>query len=319
MSRDPVQDEVIEEAILWMVRLQSGEFCPQEQQELDRWRALSTRHEQAFQQLTGGLEQVQASPWRNRPGGQLLRAIEVPSSRRQFVRNSLAVAGLALGVGLIGRLSTAGLALPGDLYTATAERRSWQLEDGSRLDLNARSSVTPQVNGTQRLLRLRQGELLVQIAGDPRLPFLIDTAAGRIQANAGRILVREEADAIRLVTLDSNAQLAPLNASSRALDARQTLLFNRHGVLTQAPMQRSETAWLDGWLEVRNQPLSWVVQAIRPYRRGILRLDPAVANLRVSGLYPLDNTRQTLEMLASSLPISIVSHSEYWVSIGTAG
>ena len=48
-------------------------------------------------------------------------------------------------------------------------------------------------------------------------------------------------------------------------------------------MATSETAWLEGWLVVRNQTLASVVDAIRPYRNGIVRLDSAVAGLRVSG------------------------------------
>ena len=141
MSRKPLADPLVEEAIQWMVRLQSGETTEQERRALEHWLSTSPRHEAAFQKISQGLSPLRESPWRSRSGDQLLSAMRAPSGRRQFLRASLALAGLALAAGAILRVERAGLALPGDLYTGTGERRSWNLEDGSRIDLNARSVV----------------------------------------------------------------------------------------------------------------------------------------------------------------------------------
>ncbi|HID9974405.1 TPA: iron dicitrate transport regulator FecR, partial [Pseudomonas aeruginosa] len=84
-------------------------------------------------------------------------------------------------------------------------------------------------------------------------------------------------------------------------------------------MQPSESAWVDGWLAAHDRPLAWVVEAIKPYRRGIVSLDAAIAGVRVSGLYPLDNSDLTLEMLERSLPVRVVRRSEYWVRIEARG
>lgn len=319
MSGGARLDPLVEEAIEWMVRQQSGEMTPDEQQALACWRGASALHEQVFQQLASGLQQVQASPWRERSGQQLLQAVSAPSSRRHFLRGSAGVLGVLLGVGLIGRLSNAGLVLPGDIYTGTAERRSWTLGDGSQLDLNARSAVTPYLDERQRRLRLRHGELLITVAQDLHRPFQIETGQGWIQASAGKLLVREEAQGVRLATLDAVAQLSPRGGRTYSIEPRKSVLFDRRGVLVSDPVRAEQTAWLDGWLEVHNQPLAWVIEAIRPYRRGILRLDPVAGDVRVNGRYPLDDSQQTLELLENSLPISIARHSEYWVSITLKG
>ncbi|MDV7888915.1 hypothetical protein [Pseudomonas aeruginosa] len=98
MSRKAITDPLVEEGI--------------------QWRETSPQHEAVFLKLSQRL-----SPWRSHSGNQLLRAIQAPSGRCQFLRVSLALGGLALAAGTFLRLERAGLALPCDLYTCTAERR----------------------------------------------------------------------------------------------------------------------------------------------------------------------------------------------------
>ena len=76
-----------------------------------------------------------------------------------------------------------------------------------------------------------------------------------------------------------------------------------------------ESAWVQGRLEVRDRPLREVIDSLRRYRRGILHLSPDVADLRLSGLYPLDDSDRTLQLLERSLPIRVTWHNPYWVSI----
>ena len=319
MSRKPLADPLVEEAIQWMVRLQSGETTEQERRALEHWLSTSPRHEAAFQKISQGLSPLRESPWRSRSGDQLLSAMRAPSGRRQFLRASLALAGLALAAGAILRVERAGLALPGDLYTGTGERRSWNLEDGSRIDLNARSVVATCFEEHQRGVRLRQGELLLRVAPDRRGAFRLATGNGQVLVHRGSLMLRKEAQGTRLVTLDTPAQLTLGNAGTHDLQAHRSVLFNENGLLANDAMQPSESAWVDGWLAAHDRPLAWVVEAIKPYRRGIVSLDAAIADLRVSGLYPLDNSDLTLEMLERSLPVRVVRRSEYWVRIEARG
>jgi transmembrane sensor len=77
------------------------------------------------------------------------------------------VLGIAVLAGLLGR-RYGWLPEAGELATGTGERRDFTLEDGSALSLNARTRVVAQFDATQRLLALRTGELLVDVAKDPR-------------------------------------------------------------------------------------------------------------------------------------------------------
>ncbi|WYX12355.1 hypothetical protein WJ978_13795 [Achromobacter xylosoxidans] len=67
------------------------------------------------------------------------------------------------------------------------------------------------------------------------------------------------------------------------------------------------------------QALGDVVAELARYRRGVVRCDPAVARLRVSGTFPLADTDRALAMLAATYPVAIASRlGGYWILVGPA-
>ena len=349
MSEKPERQRIVEEAIEWMVRLQSGDFSAAEGDALERWKALSSEHAEVFRQLLGSLAPLQDSPWRGQPSATVLRALEQPSSRRRFVGGALGLFVLLAGGVACEMLDAArlrdlepvlrpGLAgalkVPGDgiLYAPNAAR--WLLEragprlrrlhaevsevDGSRLRLNARSKARLLLDGAQRRLELRRGAMRLEVKEDPRGAFALDCAAGRVDCASGSLLLAEERGAIRLVTLRGSARLTTGEGRQLAVAARRSLLFDAGGLLEQGPMQAGEDAWASGWLEVHDRSLAWVAEAFRPYLPGILQLDAEIAGNRVSGLFPLDDMHTSLDMLGRSLPIRVLRYSDYWISLRPA-
>ena len=81
------------------------------------------------------------------------------------------------------------------------------------------------------------------------------------------------------------------------------------------PRQAGEGVWEDGLLEVHDQPLGEIIEALRPYRRGVLRISNDAAALRVSGVFPLDNSDQALRSLQEVLPIKVEQHFNWWTQL----
>ncbi|MFP3374059.1 FecR family protein, partial [Pseudomonas sp. SIMBA_068] len=73
-----------------------------------------------------------------------------------------------------------------------------RLADGSQLWLGAQSAVDLEFSALSRVLKLRFGEILVETAADPRRPFFVDTAQGRMQALGTRFAVCQLGDSTRL-------------------------------------------------------------------------------------------------------------------------
>lgn len=314
MSLPRPDETVVDEAAQWMALLQSGDVSAQERAAFEAWQAADPRHRQVIEQMSGGLNVLRSNALRGLPSQSLLHSLNAPSSRRRFVSGSLSVLGLAVVAGLLGRRYGVWPE-SGELYTGTGERRDFTLEDGSALTLNARSRVINRFDARQRLLELRDGELLVDVAKDPTRPFVVETEHGRMRALGTRFLVQRGEESTRLVMVHSQAEVVTRGGARQVVEAGESLLFDESNILALERTQGHESAWTQGRLEVRDRPLSEVIDSLRGYRRGIIRLSPDVADLRLSGIYPLDDSDRTLQLLAHSLPIQVIYHSAYWVGI----
>ncbi|MBK5373074.1 FecR family protein [Pseudomonas sp. TH43] len=307
-------EAVIDEAAQWMALLQSDDISLAERAAFEAWRVADPRHQQIIEQMGGGLNLLRNPNLRGVPRNSLLHSLNAPSSRRRFISGSLSVLGVALLGGLLGR-RYGWLPEAGELATGMGERRDFTLEDGSALTLNARSRVVPLFDHTQRLLALRSGELWVDVAKDPSRPFVVETEHGRMRALGTKFLVQQSDELTRLVMLHSQVEVVTASGARQVVEAGESLLFNDLGILSLQRSNGHESAWTQGRLEVRDRPLSEVIDSLRRYRRGIVHVSPEVADLRLSGLYPLDDSDRTLQLLERSLPIRILWHNPYWISI----
>ncbi len=208
MSEKPERQRIVEEAIEWMVRLQSGDFSAAEGDALERWKALSSEHAEVFRQPLGSLAPLQDSPWRGQPSATVLRALEQPSSRRRFVGGALGLFVLLAGGAGLERWVQAGMGLPGELATGTGERRDWfagrrQPPAPERAEQGATAASTAPSGAWS----CGAARCALEVKEDPRGAFALDCAAGRVDCASGSLLLAEERGAIRLVTLRGSARL----------------------------------------------------------------------------------------------------------------
>lgn len=314
-----MSDELIDSATRWYVLLRSGQASTGDWQRYEQWRAADPRHDALCRQLETRLGVFQVPQAQGVSGKVLQQALEAPSSRRHVLQVALAGACVAVGAVLLAKpLGLPLTELTADIRTGTGERRTVALDDGSELLLNAQSAADIQFDPQRRLIRLREGELLAKVASDRIRPFLIQTDQARLRAYGTRFLVRERQGQGQVVALNGAVEIDGQHGERLQLAAGHEVHYDRAGF---GPVQASSsgaTAWVDGFLQVRDRPLAEVIDALRPYHNGVLRLDPAVAGLRVSGLYRLDNPQQILDTLARTLPIHITRRSGFWVTVNAA-
>lgn len=312
------QDPIVRHAIAWAVRLGSGEAGEDEYRAFEAWRRADPRHDAAaarLEQALGVFSRVPDDAGLRR-GAQ--RALLVRPERRRMLRGALGLALLAGGSGLIAQRHYPAAYLVADHATGTAQRRKVALPDGSALWLNARSAVDVAFGPDRRELRLRSGELIVDVARDPARAFIVHSAHGSVRALGTRFLVRLAGDHTLAAVLHSSVRVDSLGGTSTVLAEGHSARFDRHGIRPDTLPPSAASAWEDGFIEVHDRPLEEVVAALRPYRAGILRLSPQAARLRVTGSFPLDDSERTLAALAEALPIAIHRHTDYWVRIELA-
>ncbi|MEB3735955.1 hypothetical protein ULG90_04610 [Halopseudomonas pachastrellae] len=68
-------------------------------------------------------------------------------------------------------------------------------------------------------------------------------------------------------------------------------------------------------LVVDNIALSDFVDELARYRQGLLGCDPAIASLRLSGVFQLDQPELLLDDLTGILPVRVIRRTRWWVRV----
>ena len=316
MSVGPLPaNDVVDQAAGWLVRLHAGELDAAGRQALNAWRAQHPEHERAWQAaetLAGTLGAI--------PVGIGMEALgRSRHAQRRLAAKTIAVLLAAPAAGWLGWRWWDG-ELAEDHRTATGERRELQLADGSHLHLNTASAADARFDALQRRIVLQTGEILVQTAPDtiqPPRPFLVETEHGSIRALGTRFIVhRENSRHTRVTVLEHAVEIRPaLGDAALRLDAGQSVRFSAHASGPVQPAPAGSDAWRQGNLIADKQRLEDFLAELSRHRPGILRCAPEVADLRISGVFQLDDTDRILAILQENLPISVRRHTRYWVNV----
>ncbi|MCF5722857.1 FecR family protein [Pseudomonas syringae] len=294
-------EHIIQQAANWLTRLHDEDVTDADRRAFDAWCQADPRHALAIERmrgLWGSLDTLPAKPARI-----ALNRAFAPRRPR-----GAQVAGL-VGVLLCGWFGLDHLPVwMADQRTGVGERRQIALEDGSQLQLNSNSAVDVKFDGHQRVIELLQGELWVDVAKDAQRPFVVRTNQGTATALGTRYLVKRAEDGTTVVTVIESIVAVKGDASEgiKVTAGQRTILDQGRAQAPQASGSSDPDAWTRGLLKVNDQPLTEVLQTLASYRHGLVRFDaPALQNLRVSGVFKLDDTTAALAALADNLPIQV--------------
>lgn len=318
-------DAIDEAAIDWLVELRSGENTADCRRSFDAWLAADEKHRRAWQRLGCAVDSTFGdAPRRPDLAGKVIcatlqNAATLATQRRRMLRGALGIAGVSLGA--IWAANNAGLMpdVMATLRTTTGERRSFQLADGSVLLLDARSSADVDFSDRQRFAELRTGQLIATVSPSNEAPFVVRSDHGSVRALGDQLLVRHEPSRTLALALGDGIEIA-LPQSKRPHETRvlrqgEAAWFDgeRIDVLATNSYAVSAAAWARGMLEALDMPLGEVVAALRPYRRGLVSISREIADIRVTGAYPLDDTDAALAALADTLPINVRIFAGGWI------
>ncbi|MDU9403285.1 FecR family protein [Pseudomonas sp. zfem004] len=297
---------IAEQAVHWLIESQAEGF--DQHLALERWLAADHEHQRAWahiQQVNQRLRGV-ASPVVHAT----LQAPPSPARRRALKALLLVGVASATGLGLQQHNPLPGLMA--DYRSPVGQRRRLTLDDGSQLHLNTRSAADVRFDGQQRLVRLQEGELLLEAANDAR-PLRLRTGEGDLLLDRGRFNVRQF-DGYSLVTVFSGSA----SVAGQSLLAGHQARFAGGGWQAIAPLDPNRAAWVDGMLVVSQMRLRDFVAELSRYRLGQLGCSERVADLRISGSYPLEDSERILAMLEVALPVKVRRFTRYWVSVEAA-
>ena len=315
VSSKPVSAQVLDAAIAWQLCLDCGNGSDVEQAEFTKWYSASDEHARAWLQL-GMLDHrfsTASVPARNA----LLKARTGVQERARKIGSGLASVALACGLALFAGKNY----LPIDYWmadqrTATGEQRQLRLADGTLLNLNTHSAVDVRFDDSTRRIILQEGEIMVETGhGDPR-PFIVQTRDGSLRALGTRFMVKREDDGTRLSVLQSRVEAHPENSVELTVyNEGQQVLMHRDRLGQMLAVSPGADAWTRGMLVLDNVRLADMVSELNRYQRGHLGVDPEVADLRITGSFPLNNIELALNALMPTLPVQIQQRTPWWVTV----
>lgn len=317
--------QVVRQAINWLLKLRNNAANPKIRQQCEVWRAEHYEHEQAWQRVQS-LQAELSSNLRAVPGAQVAFNTLEKSAQGLGRRQALKLLSGALLIGSAAWLSKDVVSWQqwtADFATATGERRGFQLPDGTRLELNTASTVNLDYTPQQRLIKLIRGEIIVTCGGIDEgsafdRPLRVQSRHGVYEGVAARFILRQDSDCTRLsVTAGMVAIHSPLSADGLPIQvqAGQSYLIDHHRAQLAPALDMDVGAWVDGLIVTRNMRLGDFLNEVARYRHGYLSCAADIADLRLSGVFRLEDTDKLLAVLPRTLPVRLHYRTRWWVNM----
>jgi transmembrane sensor len=312
VNSDPVLEE---QAALWAARLDGSTLTADDRNALDAWLAAKPLHRallSSYCQFSADLEQLLPALASAGAAG-LAGAAPARRTGRWLAWAAGGALAAAAAVAVIlwaGRTRTQ----TESLATPIAQRQTFTLADGSRIELNAQTSVRVDIGAQERRVRLAAGEAFFSVQKDPRRPFIVETPAGSVQVTGTKFDVRADSPGTLEVTVvEGTVQARPgdnrgREGASIVLRAGDRLSAGPGGVQVRAlPAGSLEDAlaWRQGQIVFDGTPLREALAAFARYHgRGLTATD-AAAKERVVGRYSLDDLDGFLGQLEDAMPVRV--------------
>jgi transmembrane sensor len=316
-----VPEYMVDAAIRWQIKLEYNSPPPADQQRFEEWLQADVRHAQAWERVSALRQPFKAvpSPW-------IRDTLLVASAQRQRrARRSAvkfcALLGLGAGTAWVAREHSPWQRLLADASTATGERKTLRLQDGTDIVLNTDSAIKTELTQARRKVELLRGEIRVTTGADlqsaAHRPFWVHTPYGQMEALGTRFTVRLS-DRRALISVQEGAVALHSVQGGRAdtVHSGESRWLHAGGTESAQLLTIDADGWVQGVIAGREMRLGDLLAELARYRPGYLVCDERVAELRVSGLVHTGDTDQALQFLVQTQPISVTYLTRYWVRVG---
>ncbi len=312
-----IDPRILDEAAAWLMQLHASTITDAERNAWEQWRLRSPQHKQAWERAEqlmnkmGGLPPALSMAVLTHPDGK---------SRRTAIKK-LVLLMTVLPAGWVAWRTTPWEAWMAEYRTMASEQREIELADGSLIKLNTRTSIDVRFDSARRSIILHAGEILIRTAADkvtPPRPFEVLTAEGRLHALGTRFAVRQGEERSHVAVFDGAVAIHPKSGNGtvrQVLHAGSKTAFTAEKIEAFRPADDTDIAWVRGMLLADKMRLTDFADELSRYRQGIVRCDPALAGLRISGAFPVQDSDRTLAMLQSTYPVRVIYRTSYWVTL----
>lgn len=301
---------VMQQAIRSWAQRHSDTWHHADEAELQTWLAAAAEHRAAYEKVARAWDAT--GELRDHPHGEQLGAYKerLRPGERRFITTRVALAAGLVLLTIAATLPFLSAALRGwdgsdiRLVTLNGRSKSFVLDDGTQVLLDADSELTAHMGHNMRRVVLIRGEALFHVSHDASRPFEVTAGSGRVQDLGTAFDVENLADSTRISVLEG--QVAVLTDHGRTLlVAGQAGGYDKAGNLDPvSPFDRTMGPGLEGPRHFSRERLGDVLERLaRHHAVTFLFADPHLRDLRFSGTFSTDDLDLFLRTLAAALPI----------------
>jgi transmembrane sensor len=306
-------DLVRSRAAEWVVaRREHENWGEADQKELDDWLAQSSAHLIAYLRIDSAWNKanrlVALRPSHRRPVWERLRPT--------FLRIAAALTALAV-FGVVGK-SLIPQTPPEKIYsTASGDRATISLNDGSQIELNTDTAVRLASDSGERRVWLDRGEAYFSVKHNASRPFVVLVNGHRIVDIGTKFLVRRKDAAVRVALMEGSIRFDPRDGNGKAVATMKpgdVLIANAGKIaLTREPVTRlaNEISWRNDLVVFEHTTLAEAVAEINRYgRKKLVIADPGTAARKISGAFPASNSELFAKVARTALDLKIEDRAD---------
>ena len=292
--------EIRAEAAAWLARLRADEKHPDDARAFRAWLAEDPRHAAVFEAVTEVWE-VAGAAW-TEPAVSL--STSAAPTRRQALlagAGSLAAAGICFA---FWQRAYAGV-----YETAIGEQKHVVLADGTQVFLDTDTRIHAAYDSQIRVVALERGRCNFHVMESDERPFVVDAAAQRIVAARTTFDVRRDGDEVCVVMLQGSGSIGSRDASTQrreVLKPGERLVATNARARIDKPNLVPLLAWQTGQAAFDNETVTGAIREMNRY--SVVKIeatDPAVANMRISGVYHVGDNVAFARSVAALLPVIV--------------
>ena len=333
-------EHITGQAVDWFMRLQEEDCSQAEREAFEEWLSSNAKHtaayektrkiwdisaqlaptvsvpspqhlqEQRLQELSQEHQQYsQQTPPPTASPAQPLTATQQRTGWPAFARAACVALLILSSGGYMGwRLDS----IPNSYHRYSAEQAVQQitLPDGSEVELNLNTQLSYANYRHHRSVNLSEGEAYFHVSHNDAQPFIINAANGTITVTGTRFNVWKYQDNVIVAVTEGSVKVNSGEAESAltlGMQARYGAKGTHQQALTVSKADTQQTlAWRQGQLILDNLTLAQALPQINRYLPAPLVLaSPAVAKLRIGGIYNTSDIQGLVEVLPSILPVDL--------------
>ncbi len=300
---DP-EDELMKEATAWTLRLRhagAGDW-----EEFTGWLEADPRHWPAYREVARADLRI----------GALLEQVPERTAANDGAkwgrRGFIAAAAAAAAAAAIFYVSLPPAPTLYAIETGPGERRSIELAESTRIDLNGRSRIILDKENA-RFARLERGEALFRVRHLPDNPFRVEASDAQIR-NVGTVFnVLNEGDTL-IVEVAEGAVLFSADGDQLSLVAGKMLARQAGRTTTGSRLPATIGTWRRGELVYSSASYASIARDLARNTGIDVQASPGLGGRRFSGVILLDGDREALRRRVSLLlGVNVQLAGEGWV------